>query len=159
MTPKQKRHQKILDLISSRPIRKQEVLGGALREVGISATQSTLSKDIKELGVLKAPDGKGGFRYQLQTKIKGSHRGETQLWRELANFVVEIDGTGNIMVVKTITGYAQGVCESIDQSGWTEIVGTIAGENTIFILCRSEREYQALKERVVAITGLLKNEN
>ena len=155
MTQKQKRHRKILDLIASRPIGKQEVLSEALREVGISTTQSTLSKDVKELGVVKAPDGDGGFRYQAPAGGRALPRGEDLLRRELTDFVVEVDGAENMLVMKTITGHAQGVCEAIDQAGWTGVVGTIAGENTIFILCRSTAECQALQEKALAITGAL----
>ena len=155
MTQKQKRHQKILDLIASRSIGKQEVLSEVLREVGILTTQSTLSKDIKELGVVKAPGGEGGFRYQVPAGGRVLPRGEDMLRRELTDFVVEVDGAENMLAVKTITGHAQGVCEAIDQAGWTGVVGTIAGENTIFILCRSTAGRQALQEKVLAITGAL----
>ena len=127
----------------------------ALKEVGISTTQSTLSKDMRELGVVKAPDG-GGFRYQVPAgRDRALLQREDLLKRELADFVVEVDGAENMLAVKTITGHAQGVCEAIDQAGWTGVVGTIAGENTIFILCRSTAGRQALQEKVLAITGAL----
>ncbi len=155
MTEKQKRHQEILDLIASRPIGTQEALSEALSEVGISTTQSTLSKDMRELRIAKVPDGNEGFRYQAPGPGRLLLQGANLLERELSDFVMGLDGAENMLVVKTITGHAQGVCEAIDQSGWTEIVGTIAGENTIFVLCRSTAAREELKARVLGITGAL----
>lgn len=152
MTEKQKRHQKILELISAQPIGRQEGLSDALKAVGIETTQSTLSKDIKELGVIKAPDGAGGFQYQVPSVNEPIGRallkGDALLRRELRDFVMRVDGAGHTAVVKTITGHAQGVCEAIDQVSWPEVVGTLAGENTIFILCRSEVDCRRLRDRI-----------
>ena len=74
MSAKQERQQKILELIAHQPIARQEELSTALMDVGISTTQSTLSKDIKELGVVKVPDGEGGFRYQVPGAFVGTDR-------------------------------------------------------------------------------------
>ena len=152
MSAKKERQQKILELITEGSITRQEELNAALQEVGISTTQSTLSKDIKELGVVKVPDGEGGFRYQVPGAFIGADRlvlqGENLLRRELQDFVVSVDGVDHTLVVKTVTGHAQGVCESIDQMLWPEVVGTLAGENTIFILCRSPEARENL-ERVI----------
>ena len=152
MNGKKKRRQKILDLIASRPIRSQESLGKALSEAGIATTQSTLSKDMKELGVVKAPEG-AGFRYQLPTAGSRTPFRENMLQRELTDFVVELDGAQNMLAVKTITGHAQGVCEAIDQAAWSEVVGTLAGENTIFILCRTETERNTLHKKILVTMG------
>lgn len=152
MTEKQKRQQKILELIAKQPIARQEALSDALKAVGIDTTQSTLSKDIKELGVIKAPDGSGGFQYQVPAVNESVGRallkGDALLRRELRDFVMAVDGAGHTAVVKTITGHAQGVCEAIDQVLWPEVVGTLAGENTIFILCRSEVDCRRLRDRI-----------
>ncbi len=152
MNDKQKRHQKILSLISEQVIDRQETLSEALKAIGIETTQSTLSKDIKELGVIKAPDGKGGFRYQVPMALNGVGRaflkGRDLLLREVQDFVVGVAGAGHTVAIKTITGHAQGVCEAIDQVTWPEVVGTLAGENTIFILCRSEAECRQLRDRI-----------
>lgn len=148
MTEKQKRHQKILELIGAQAIDKQDALSTALGAVGVSTTQSTLSKDMRELGVVKVPDGSGEFRYQVPTGGRIFLQGEDLLQRELTDFVMELDGVEHTLVVKTITGHAQGVCEAIDQAGWTEVVGTIAGENTIFILCRSTEDRLRLQDYI-----------
>ena len=73
------------------------------------------------------------------------------LAREISDFVTGMDGAGNTLVVKTVTGLAQGVCKSIDQAGWEEVVGTIAGENTIFVLCRSTDALVELRGRIEAM--------
>ena len=157
MSAKQERQQKILELIAHQPIARQEELSTALMDVGISTTQSTLSKDIKELGVVKVPDGEGGFRYQVPGAFIGTDRlilqGENLLRRELQDFVVSVDGVDHTLVVKTITGHAQGVCESIDQMSWPEVVGTLAGENTIFILCRSPEARMNLERDIQGQIG------
>ena len=152
MNAKQERQQKILELISDQSIARQEELSAALKDVGISTTQSTLSKDIKELGVVKVPDGDGGFRYRAPGAFVGADQrplqGENLLQRELQDFVVSVEAVAQTLVLKTITGHAQGVCEAIDRAEWEEVAGTLAGENTIFILCRSPEACQNLEKRV-----------
>lgn len=152
MNAKQARQRKILDLIASRPIGTQEDLAAALREAGIETAQSTLSKDIRELGVVKVPAHEGGARYVQAAPSRPSGEARALLTRVLADFVVGWEGAQNILAVRTITGHAQGVCEAIDQEAWPEVVGTLAGENTIFVLCRSDAAVMALGERLAAIT-------
>lgn len=153
MNDKQERQQRILRVIASRPIGTQRALNDALSAAGISTTQSTLSKDLKQLGIVKAPDGSGGLRYHAQAdESRPFGSGSDLLARELRDFVVETDGAGHTLVLKTITGHAQGVCEAIDRERWNEVVGTIAGENTIFILCQSEEKRELLKERIHEIS-------
>jgi len=144
---RQQRHQAILEVILERPIGRQEDLSLALREAGVHTTQSTLSKDIRELGIVKV-SAPGGFRYQPPGQTPMPHQPRNLLAREISDFLTGIDGAGNTLVLKTITRHAQGVCESIDQAGWEEVVGTIAGENTIFILCRSEVALEEVRVRV-----------
>ncbi len=155
MNGKRKRHQKILELIGSTRIGTQAALAGALEQNGVQVTQSTLSKDVRELGIIKAPGDDGVPRYQAPGTARALLHGEDLLIRELADFVIALDGAGNTLVVKTLTGHAQGVCEAIDQAQWPEAVGTISGENTIFILCRSASQLEALRNRIVDITGEL----
>ena len=153
MSEKQERQRRILGVISSRAIRTQKALSDALNAAGISTTQSTLSKDLKQLGIVKSPDGAGGVRYLAPADASRVYASGTDLLaRELRDFVVDADGAGHTLVLKTITGHAQGVCEAIDRAGWTEPVGTIAGENTIFILCRSVEKRELLRERILEIS-------
>jgi transcriptional regulator of arginine metabolism len=153
MNSKQARQRKILDLISSRPVGTQEDLAEQLRLAGIETAQSTLSKDLRELAVVKVPSNEGGARYVQSVTTRPDDGPRQLLTRVLTDFVVGWDGAENTFVVKTVTGHAQGVCEAIDQEAWPEVVGTIAGENTIFVLCRSRRDVQRLGERIAAISG------
>ncbi len=144
----------ILEFIASRAIGTQKALSDPLGTAGISTTQSTLSKDLNQLGIVKSPDGAGGFRYQAPVEDAQPYgRRSGLLARELRDFVVESGGAGHTLVLKTITGHAQGVCEAIDRAGWTEVVGTIAGENTIFILCQTVEKREVLRERILEISG------
>ena len=112
MSAKQERQQKILELIAHQPIARQEELSTALMDVGISTTQSTLSKDIKELGVVKVPDGEGGFRYQVPGAFIGTDRpalqGENLLRRELQDFVLSVDGVDHTLGCKDDNGARAG---------------------------------------------------
>ena len=152
MTEKARRHEQILALIGQEVIGTQEDLAKSLQESGILTTQSTLSKDIKELRISKVPTGDGGFRYRIP-ETRSSLSGMGLFQRELVDFVVGIDGAENMLVLKTITGHAQGVCEALDQAEWPEMVGTIAGENTIFVLCRSSEHREELGKRIAAFKG------
>ena len=151
MSDKNHRHRTILNVIRREAIATQEALGNALRSRDILATQSTLSKDMRELGVIKIPDGNGAVRYgtpSAASAIADRMRTEQLLERELSDFVTDLDGAGNTLVVKTLAGHAQGVCEAIDRARWDEVVGTIAGDNTIFVLCRAEDALIVLRARI-----------
>ena len=147
MLGRERRHQAILNVIAGQPIGRQADLNEVLREMGVHTTQSTLSKDIRELGIVKVPSP-GGFRYQPPGQAVAARPPQTQLDREVSDFVTDVDGAGNTLVLKTLTGHAQGVCEAIDLAGWEEVVGTVAGENTIFVLCRTEKALPELRARV-----------
>lgn len=149
MIGRERRHQAILEVIANEAIGRQEDLEKALRTRGVRTTQSTLSKDIRELGIVKVPSD-GGFRYQSASQV-ASRPPQVRLDREVSDFVTGVDGDGNTLVLKTITGHAQGVCEAIDQAAWPEVVGTIAGENTIFVLCRGENARLGIAERIDAL--------
>tara|TARA_Y100000588_G_scaffold248866_3_gene263380 strand:- start:4391 stop:4852 length:462 start_codon:yes stop_codon:yes gene_type:complete len=147
MIDKQSRQEKILEVVRDGDVGTQDALIRALGVAGVTTTQSTLSKDLKEMGIGKVPV-QGGFRYAVPTNGRIRLEGEPLLHRELTDFVVEVDGAGNTLVLKTLTGHAQGVCEAIDQARWSEVVGTLAGENTIFILCRSESALNDVSDRI-----------
>lgn len=150
MYGREKRHQAILEVIEAKSIGRQADLSAALQELGVHTTQSTLSKDIRELGIVKVP-APGGSRYQPARAPRETALSRSLLERELSDFVTGTDAAGHTMVVNTITGHAQAVCESIDQAGWEEVVGTIAGENTIFVLCRTEEAVSELRDRIDAL--------
>ena len=152
MNPKQVRHTKIKELLREANIRTHEEMAGALQREHIDVSQSTLSKDLRELGVVRVPRPDGGFRYGLP-EVGATLRDQHILERELSDFLLKIDRAENITVIKTVSGRAQSLCEALDRIGWQEVMGTIAGENTIFVLARTARQAEVVVGRILSITG------
>ncbi|MGM0409315.1 MAG: arginine repressor [Bacillota bacterium] len=134
---KSKRHLKILDLIKKEKIGTQQELVARLHEAGIEVTQATVSRDIKKLGLIKVPDGHGGYKYSLSTKRS---KGDVEDWMKkmIQDFVIEMDYSENIIVLKTLLGTAGGLAAAIDNSKWDEILGTVAGEDTILLVVKNK---------------------
>ncbi len=148
MAPDRKRRQEaILTLIREKPIRNQNELLETLEASGVSLTQSTLSRELKTLGIGKAPDGKGGYRY-----VAGAAAAEGPLAPVVA-FVTSLESAKNFIVVKTPPGNAMGVARAIDEVEWPEIMGTIAGDDTILLIARSDADAQAVEKRLRAVSG------
>lgn len=127
---KTKRQAQILELINENHIETQEELLFKLKERGFKVTQATVSRDIKELRLLKSlsPDGK----YHYTTVAKNASDGRSGFRSFFTNSVVSVKSAQNIIVIKTMAGMAQGVCASLDSMEYDEILGTIAGDDTIF---------------------------
>jgi transcriptional regulator of arginine metabolism len=131
----------ILRIIRESPVGKQDELVRLLKKQGIEATQSSVSRDLRELHVAKAGD-----RYIVPANEVAMPTNRMAL---VAQFVLEAKTAGpSLTVVKTTTAAAQSVAEAIDTSGWPEVVGTIAGENTIFIATEDSRAQKKLIERL-----------
>lgn len=147
---KTKRQDEIIRLISAGDIETQEDLASALRTLGFKVTQATISRDIRELRLVKVASKNGGFKYAKPEKheIAVSER----LARILTDSMVSVDYSGNIIVVRTISGSANVAAEAIDNLGWTEILGTIAGDNTIFIVVRDEADTAEISGRIKDLT-------
>lgn len=148
MSKRTRRQELILSLISQKPIRTQGELLAELERHGVVLTQSTLSRELKTLGVGKGPDGRGGYRYLAASGATGG------TLASVASFIVSAERSQNLLVVKTPPGNAQGVARALDQSDWDEVMGTIAGDDTILVICydtrqaaRAERRLRALSRR------------
>src|SRR5919197_1267422 len=140
---KRLRHKAILDIIRSGSITSQEELMHGLEARHIEVSQSTLSRDIQELRLAKP-----GGHYAVvdsETAVKPSDETVRRIIRE---FLVDIAVAGNIVVVKTGPGHASTVSQAIDETGWSEVIGTLAGENTVFIAARSQKEGTKLERRI-----------
>lgn len=138
-----KRREAVLQIIAERPVERQEQLVELLRARGIEATQSSVSRDLKALGVAKLQDG-----YTTPRRARGANDHELTL---LGEFVRQIDAAGaNLTVVKTATGAAQRVAVYLDRTGWPEIVGTLSGDDSIFVATRSGAEQRRLIARLRA---------
>ena len=139
------RHTCIREFLSERAIGTHEQLSKALHEKNIRVSQATLSKDLRELGVLRIPQIDGGFRYTIYSENEAPlPTFRVQLTRELANNLFDAKQASSIVVLKTRSGYAQSVCEFIDRINWELVVGTLAGENTVFVATRSETDAHAV---------------
>lgn len=132
---KLRRHEAIIDLVNNQDINTQEELMENLQKQGFKVTQATVSRDIKELRIFKALGKDGKYRYSTGGR---NALDKTSGFEGLfASSVEEVDSAENIVVIKTMTGMAQAVCMSLDNIDFENIVGTIAGDDTIFVLCRN----------------------
>ena len=140
---KRKRHALVLELIQQYEITTQDELLAKLRENGFEVTQATVSRDIKELRLVKAMSPSGQYRY-----MAGAAQGDEYLAKFYTIFsgsVISVDYAGNTCVVKCYAGMAQAACAAIDAMHFEGIVGTLAGDDTIFVLCRTPELTQQLK--------------
>ena len=134
---KEKRQEKILELIQSHTVTTQEELQSLLENAGIFATQATISRDIREMRLVKALSPGGIYYY---TQNKNSHEDSMQFSGDsvFMRSIRSVDYANNMVVIKTHTAMAAAVCEAIDMDDRPEIMGTIAGENTIFVMLKTE---------------------
>lgn len=145
MSNKRDRQAAILELVAGHSVASQEDLRQLMTERGWSVTQATLSRDLRELGVVRASTDEGA-RYMVRGQLGGEDK--PKLGNILPQLFDSVDGVSELLVVKTLPSGAQPVAEAIDSQGWPEIVGTLAGENTILIICRSPAAREALAERI-----------
>lgn len=130
------RQQKILELIENYDIDTQEMMIDKLREAGINATQTTISRDIRELKLVKGMNGKGNYKYILPGVKKDKNI--PVLNSVLTESVVGIEAAGNIVVVKTYPGMANAVAVCVDSLEKPHIVGSVAGDDTILLVVRTD---------------------
>ena len=136
---KAKRHAKILELIESYAIDTQEELQNRLQECGFKVTQATVSRDIKELRLVKVQSSDGRYIYAKPTQDRQT--GDMEGFRSIfTQSLLHIDYANNIVVIKCRTGMANAVCVSMDQLHWKGVVGTLSGDDTIFVLMRNEEQ-------------------
>ena len=150
MTKKNDRQGAIQRLVASRRIASQEELRQLLSAEGWSVTQATLSRDLRDLGVVRAP-GDDGARYLLPEMV--SDEAKPSLDMLLPQLFSRIDGVSELLVLHTLPSGAQPIAEAVDAHGWPEIIGTIAGENVVLIVCRSTAARETLTKRLVALAG------
>ena len=140
MAVKSKRHEVIVKMIAAQNIETQEELARALREYGFSVTQATVSRDIKELRLIKVLTPEGRYKYATAERAEADL--QERFIQMFENCVLSVASAGHLIVVKTITGSASAAGEAIDSLRWPEILGTIAGDNTVFIATHDERAAQ-----------------
>ena len=127
----------ISKLISEKPISTQEELLTYLRDEGYNVTQATVSRDIKELRLIKVLTPEGRYRYATVEKAEADL--QERFIRMFSNCVLSVTSAGNMIVIKTIAGSANAAAEAVDTLKWPDILGSIAGDNTIFIAVRDAK--------------------
>ena len=148
---KYERQTEIMSIISEKQIETQEELSECLRERGYIATQATISRDIRELKLVKISGGNGKYIYALPISERSNI---SEKFRDLLTHTVEkLDRANNIVVVKTISGMAQGVAAAIDSMERADIVGSVAGDDTVIIVMRSNDGAQSLVDELAEVVG------
>ena len=148
---KRARHAAVLELVREHRVTSQAHLRELLAERGVEVTQATLSRDIRELRLIKVPDVEGGMHYTLPPEAWDQ---TPPLGRLLPTLFVSAEGTGNLLVLKTLTGGAQPVAIAIDWEEWPEVLGTVAGDDTILLILREPDQLTRVQRRIEEIAGL-----
>lgn len=143
---KTKRHTKILELISEKDIATQEDLLNYLRESGFDVTQATVSRDIKELRLVKTMVSDGKYRYSPATSDSNADVGTK--YAVFSQSAKSVDYANNMIVIKCYTGMANAACAVLDAMNHEGVVGTLAGDDTIFVLLRDENMAITLVENI-----------
>lgn len=150
MSPgKTERHAEILSAIRKHRPRSQEQLRELLAERGIEVTQATLSRDIRELRLVKVPGAEGGAHYTVPDEYDST----PALGSLLPTLFLAAEGVENMLVVHTLKGAAQTVAAGIDGEEWPEVLGTLAGDDTLLLILRSRDALEPLKARIEALAG------
>lgn len=146
---KARRQAKILELIKNREIETQEELAEALGEAGIPVTQATISRDIKELQLNKVLTPEGRYRYALTEEVTiGTWDKRRRIFQES---VLNVDASGNLIVIKSLPGTAPGVASAIDHLGWAEAIGTVAGDDTVLVVIKPIEATPEMVERIKSL--------
>jgi transcriptional regulator of arginine metabolism len=139
---KKARQGRILEIVRKRLVRSQEELSSLLKREGAEVTQSTLSRDIRELGLVKVRG-----RYQVSGELHSSPPEEI-LRRAFEQFVIRTGVSGNIVMIRTSPGNAHSIGVVLDAAEWPEVLGTVAGDDTVFVLLRNSQSGRKVLGRI-----------
>ena len=152
---KRLRQQQISDLLGSRPIGTQHELAAALRDRGFRATQATVSRDVAEMGLIKVIRN-GSRAYALPPRAgQPETSGDQRLALLMRDLPLEIRTAGLILVIKAAPGSAHPIAAALDRTGWPEVAGSIAGDDTVFVACADRVALDRLQERLVRLAELV----
>jgi len=146
------RHKKILEVISRRPVSTQGQLVKTLREAGFIVTQATISRDIRELGLVKTV-GENGNTHYSSSEHSVWLQNTDRLKRLFKDSVVSMDYSENLIIVKTHPGEAQGFASALDLANWEEIIGTVGGDDTVLIIVKPKRATPNVINRLTTLAG------
>lgn len=144
---KAKRHLKIREIIANKEIDTQEELVDLLKEAGFNVTQATVSRDIKELHLIKVPLDDGRYKYSLPADQKFNPY--QKLKRLLSDSFIGIDHSENLIVLKTLPGNANAIGALIDNLQWDEIMGSICGDDTCLIICKTKENAREISNKLL----------
>ena len=145
---KNARHSKILELIGQHSIDKQEELLAHLRRSGFEVTQATVSRDIRELGLVKVATGDGHYRYVAASGAGKSAHSPSRFETIFRESVLKADFAGHFVLVKCYTGMANAACATFDAAEFADVVGTLSGDDTFLVVTRSEESARQITERL-----------
>jgi transcriptional regulator of arginine metabolism len=141
------RHEQIRNVIRQKEVRTQEDLSLELKALGMKVTQVTLSRDIREMGLVKGPRG-----YQEPTAVaEAAAEDQGAFGRAMVDYVRDVLTAQNLVIIRTVRGTAAPVADAIDQEHWPEIVGTIAGEDTVFAAAPDNRKALEVRDRLLKL--------
>jgi len=151
---KDRRQRAILTLVATRPVHSQDELVALLERQGFDVTQATVSRDVKELGLVKVPikseRGDEIFKYVVPGAAVNY---VSRLHRAMAELVLSVDGSANLIVLRTPPASAMPVASAIDEAAWPEILGTIGGDDTILVIVRAAEQMPTIKQRFIDLKG------
>lgn len=141
------RQAKIKAIVEAQSIETQEELAAVLREQKIDVTQATVSRDIKELHLVKVPCGRGKYRYAFPKDLQRAHS-EVKMQKIFQDVVTHIESSGNLIVVKTNPGAGGTVAFALDSAHWQDIIGTVAGDDTVLVVVRQDASAKNVTEHM-----------
>ncbi|MFJ5964930.1 MULTISPECIES: transcriptional regulator AhrC/ArgR [unclassified Bacillus (in: firmicutes)] len=146
---KGQRHIKIREIIASQEIETQDELVDILKADGYNVTQATVSRDIKELHLVKVPTNNGTYKYSLPADQRFNPL--SKLKRALMDAFIKMDAASHLIVLKTMPGNAQAIGALMDNLDWEEIMGTICGDDTILIICRTTDDAETVSTKILEL--------
>lgn len=149
---KARRQLKIQELVSKDVIHTQEELADRLRAAGFDVTQATVSRDIKEMGLIKVPSGGEDYRYAIPGEAHPM-KSQDRLRRMLRETVISVDDSENLVLIRTIPGNANSLASMLDSSNWEEVIGTVAGDDTILLVIKPKEAALVIRERLTSLIG------
>ena len=163
MTPltKSARHQRIIDIVTAHPVRSQTELADLLGDHGVRVTQATLSRDLVELDAVKVRNTDGALVYAVPAEggdrtphaVQDSTAAEARLARLLGELLVSAEGSANLALLRTPPGAAQFLASAIDRVRPSDVLGTVAGDDTVLVISRDAGGGEAVAERLLALAN------
>lgn len=149
---KARRQMKVQEIITKEIIHTQEELADKLQMSGFNVTQATVSRDIKEMGLIKVPSADADYRYAVPNEVHPTNL-QDRLIRVLRETVVSINDTESLIVIRTIPGNAHALAAVMDNSNWEEVIGTVAGDDTILLVIKPKEAVTGVLERITNLLG------